>query len=137
MPISIIRFERLAYLSLAIGMLAVVLDDSTGSGEPLGPLAMAFLVAVVAMIGIALISATARLRKSWLRWSYAVLCMLAVAADAYFIPTALTAGGNPWAQALTVISDILDIACVCLLFSAASGAWFRNATIAGGSPATA
>jgi hypothetical protein len=137
MPVNIIRFERLAYLSLAISILAFVLDNAMGPGEPLAPLAMAFVILAVTAIGIALISATARLRKNWLRWVYAVLFVLAVAADVYVIPTTLAAGGNAWVQALTVISDTLDIACVCLLFSAASGAWFRNAAIASGSPATA
>jgi hypothetical protein len=63
--------------------------------------------------------------------------MVAVAADVYVIPTTLAAGGNVWVEVLTVGSDILDIACVCLLFSAASGAWFRGAAIAGDSPAAA
>jgi hypothetical protein len=137
MPVNIIRFERLAYLSLAISMVAFVLDNVMGTSEPLSPLAMAFVIVAVTAIGIALISATARLRKNWLRWVYAVLFMVAATADAYVIPTTLAAGGNVWVQALTVGSDILDIACVYLLFSAASRAWFGNAAIAGGSPATA
>jgi hypothetical protein len=137
MPVNIIRFERLAYLSLAISIVAVVLDNSVGPGDHLPSWAISFAVVATALIGGGLISATARLRKNWLRWVYAVLFMLAAAADVYLIPTALAAGGNVWVQALTLGSDILDIACVCLLFSAASGAWFRKTAVAYGSPATA
>jgi hypothetical protein len=137
MPVNMIRFERLAFLSLAIGIAAIILDNVKGPDEPLPPLAMTVLTLALTAIAIALILATARLRKNWLRWVYAVVCMLAVAADVYIIPTTLAAGGNVWVQVLTVGSDILDIACVCLLFSAASGAWFRRAATAGDNPATA
>jgi hypothetical protein len=136
MPVNIIRFERLAYLSLAISMLSVVLDNSMGPGthQPL----WATVIAVVAttLIGGALIWATARLRKNWIRWVYTTLVVLGVAADAWTIPTDFAAH-SPLFQALNVGADILDIACVCLLFSAAAGAWFRKAAVACGSPAAA
>jgi hypothetical protein len=136
MPINIIRFERLAYLSLMVSMVAFVLDNSMGAGEHLAPWVVAVAVVATTLIGGGLISATARLRKNWLRWVYAVLVALGVAGDAWTIPTAFAAH-SPLFQALTVGSDILDIACICLLFSAAASAWFRSTAVACGSQATA
>jgi hypothetical protein len=136
MPVNIIRFERLAYLSLVISMAAFVLDNTMGPGEHLVPWVIFFALVLTVAIGVALIRATARLRKNWLRWVYAAFCVLGVAADAWTIPTAFAAH-SPMVHALNVGADILDIACICLLFSAAAGAWFRNTAVACGSQATA
>jgi hypothetical protein len=136
MPVNIIRFERLACLSLAISMVAFVLDNSIGPGTHLPPWAASFAVVVTVLIGVALIRATARLRKNWIRWAYTTFVVLGVAADAWMIPTAFTAH-SPSFHALTLGADMLDIACVCLLFSAAAGAWFRKTAVACGSPAAA
>jgi hypothetical protein len=98
MPINMIRFERLAYLSLVISLVAIVLDNATPNGAKLGPVALAVVVVVVFAFGGALISATARLRKNWLRWVYAGLFTLGVAGDIWMIPSAIAAGGNILAQ---------------------------------------
>jgi hypothetical protein len=119
-----------------ISMVAVVLDNSIGPGEHLPLWAIFFAVIATALIGGGLISATARLRKNWLRWTYAVLVVLGVAADAWTIPTEFAAH-SPLVHALNVGADILDIACICLLFSAAAGAWFRKTAVACGSQAAA
>jgi hypothetical protein len=136
MPVNVIRFERLAYLSLVISMVAFVLHNTMGPGERLVPGAIFFALVLTVAIGVAVIRATARLRKNWLRWVYAAFCVLGVAADAWTIPTAFAAH-SPMVHALNVGADILDIACICLLFSAAAGAWFRNSAVACGSQATA
>ena len=135
MPVNVIHFERLAYLSLVISMVAYVLDNSSGAGN-LPSLATTLAVLATMAIGIALIRATARLRKNWLRWTYATLLVLGLAADAWTIPTSFV-GGKLWVQALTGAADIMDVVCIWLLFSAASTAWFRNTGIKCGTKAIA
>ena len=125
MPVHMIRFERLAYCSLAIDLLVIVLENSTSAGLMLGIPALTSLVIVVAIIGAALISATAHLRKNWLRWLYSVLMVVGVTFDVWTVATTFPAT-SVLAQVLSVGSDVLDVICVCLLFAASSNVWFHK-----------
>jgi hypothetical protein len=111
MPTNLIRFERLAALSLVISVLALALGSSMGSGQHPATWVSGLVVSGLVVVGLAiiatvstgggLISATARLQPDWLRWAYLVVFVLAVAADAWTIPTAFAAH-SPLVQALTV-----------------------------------
>jgi hypothetical protein len=136
MPVNIVRFERLAYLSLVISMVAYVLENTMGPGEHSAPWVILFALVLTVAIAIAMIRATARLRKNWIRWVYTTFLVLGVAADAWTIPIAFAAHSSV-VHALNVGADILDIACICLLFSAAANVWFRNTAVACGRQATA
>jgi hypothetical protein len=80
MPVNIIRFERLAYVSFATSMLAYALGHSMILGTRL-----VLWVAISGVLYIALILATARLRKDWLRGGFAGFIVCGVAGDAWAI----------------------------------------------------
>jgi hypothetical protein len=130
MPVNIIQFERLAYLSFLVSMVAFVVENPTSGGQQLGLWGLITTIAIVTALAVALISGTARLRKNWLRWMFSTFLLVGVAADFWLIPNALAAGGNVTVQALTVFADVLDLVCIYLLFSAGSDAWFRRTAVA-------
>jgi hypothetical protein len=126
-PVNMTRFERLAYLSLVLSIAALVLDTKVHTPAML-VFTVCILLAFAALQG-GLIWATARFRKDWLRWVYAIQAISGVANYLWTVPTKF-AVHSTWFQAITVGSHILDIACVCLLFSAASNPWFRSKAVA-------
>src|SRR5262249_26807252 len=118
MPTNIVRFERLAYLSLLLGMIAYTLMNSTPQGDDLSDRALVFVLMVIGAIGAVLISGTARWRKNWMRWTYSGVLLIGVAVDCYSIPVALANGALVAPQIMLVMTDVLDLTCIALLFTA-------------------
>jgi hypothetical protein len=121
MPANIARFERLAYLSFALFLLAGYLDQDY---DPAGFVATGVLFG---SISILLIWLTARRRKNWARWVYSILSAMGIAADTWgYFTSALDR-----ADIVMMCSDIALVAALYYAWGGSSGDWFRGRGAAG------
>jgi len=124
MPQTMVRFERLAYLSIVLGVLPIFIGFHHG---------LDFFNAVVAvvvdgayLIVAALIFAAARLRRNWARWVYSVLIALGVAFSIRAFLQYRDVLGFNLVDLLDAVSDVAAIASVYFAFSRPSNSWFRT-----------
>ena len=74
-PIKVVWFEILLYLSLTLDALSVAFQDRTGSGDLLGPMILeAGLILLLAYF----VHLAAQKRKNWPRWVLTALLVLSV-----------------------------------------------------------
>ena len=126
MPANLKLFERLAYLSVFASIATFALENAGPKGAHFGIWTMTAIVAATLATAMVFISGTVRYRINWLRWLYASLMLIGVAAEVWLIPATFGKGCSAWIQALAVISKGLDLVCVYLLFSASARDWFRS-----------
>jgi hypothetical protein len=126
MPQAIVRFERLAYLSLLLGVLAtsvlLVRDADVRRLVEEMPAAAIGTNVVPNLVFLALIFAAARRRQNWARWLYSVL--VAVGLVIYIIVRHSSLGFDP-VTLLNAASGVTFIASVYFVFSRPSSSWFR------------
>ncbi len=137
MPRTVVIFERLAYLSIFLGVLAACNGIYQASHQGLDAFnidlvgAGGLVITASCMIDAALIFAAARRRQNWARWVYSVLLALAVVQE---IVTAVRSrdiiGFDP-GTLLGAASDIAAIASIYFAFSRPSNSWFRAQSPAG------
>jgi hypothetical protein len=117
MPVSIVRFERCAWISLMLNL--VPPDD-----RYLGQLPFVF---VFALIWGGSIWVTARRQKNWGRWLYAALTALSVGGTGWAILTgAFWTITPPQSRPLILLADVLSLAAVYFLFAPGSHSWFQG-----------
>lgn len=121
MPTNIIRFERLAYISLVMGVVALGIDRNFRA--EVGVTVLVVSSAIAAAIGIALIFLAARRRKNWARWVFSIFAAVSTAIVAYSVWADFAT--QPWVNGLNVVSTVIDAVAVYLLFSGDSQSWFR------------
>jgi hypothetical protein len=130
MPTNIIRFERLAYGSIAVVVVSWVWFVKDDVSDLL--FALPF-IAIFTLLWIALIWVTARRRRNWGRWLYSALIVSGVALEVLLDPTfkqisaALHMPPNPIAaDVASVVYDLMAIASVYFLFAGDAALWFRR-----------
>jgi ABC-type dipeptide/oligopeptide/nickel transport system permease component len=121
MPTNIIRFERLAYISLVMGVVALGIDRNFRAEVGLTVVVVSTAIAVA--IGVALIYLAARRRKNWARWAFSIIAAISTAFVAYSVWTEFAV--QPWVTGLNIVSTAFDAVAVYLLFSGDSQSWFR------------
>jgi hypothetical protein len=130
MPPTVMRFERLAYLCVVLGVSAYYNDVYQGITRHQGLDAfftvLAGVTAAAYVIVAALIFAAARRRQNWARWIYSVLIVLGVAIDVRGSMQYRDILGLGPVTLLDAASDIAAIASVYFAFSRPSNAWFRG-----------
>src|SRR5262249_28202342 len=121
MPVNIVRFERLAYVSMVIDII-VNLSDKTNY-EDISPYGVGAIMAVIAAIEFFVIWSIARRRKNWARWVYAVVPLLGVAGDVWSI---VTFSVTPVIALLSALTSVLVLYCVYCLFTGDGPGWFQR-----------
>jgi hypothetical protein len=127
MPTNIIRFERLAYISMIFGIFALGIDRNFRA--EFGWTVVIVSTAITVAIGVALIFLAARRRKNWARWVFSIIAAVGAAFVAYSLWTEFSA--QPWVTGLNIVSTAFDAAAVYLLFSGDSQSWFRPTASSG------
>ena len=145
MPKSVWWFEKLAWASLLLGSLVALLDwkrlitnavhRALNTRIPIIFLereynTMSFAMGAIAIITIIvlliLIWLTARRRKNWARWLYAV--SVAVPLPTLLrLPDMLSA--NPAVAELSIVQGIVQIATVVMLFFPTARLWFAKPVV--------
>lgn len=130
MPKSIAWFERLAYLSLVVGAVSLVLHwslmQSTFSQHSyLYPVSAVITLAIQIM----LIFLTARRRTNWARWMWIVLSFVPAALALYSAVTGADSGVDPDLIAALARYGMYAIAALsaALLLMPDARAWFSTA----------
>lgn len=117
MPTNIIRFERLAYFSLALFWMSSWLDTDLSAAASVA------LCIVVGAPSMLLIWLTARRRKNWGRWTLSILSVASIAVDVTgffsWVPT-------DRAEIVLIGSDIVLAAALYCLWAGNSGGWFQR-----------
>jgi hypothetical protein len=130
MPQTVVRFERLAYLCISLGVLAYYNALYQGiafhQGLNIFNAVVAGVVVAAYLIVAALIFAAARRRQNWARWVYSVLITLGVAFDIVKVLQYRNILGFDPVTLLDAASDIVAIASVYFAFSRPSNSWFRS-----------
>jgi hypothetical protein len=124
MPRTMVRFERLAYLSIVLGALPIVI--ALRQGLDFFNAIVAAGVSVAYLIVAALIFTAARLRRNWARWVYSVLIALGVALNIRTFLQYRDVLGFDLVASLDAASDVAAIASVYFAFSRPSNSWFRT-----------
>jgi hypothetical protein len=130
MPQTVVRFERLAYLSIVLGVLAYYNAFYHGialhQGLDIFDTLVAGVIAAAYLIVAALIFAAARRRQNGARWVYSVLIALGVALNVGKVLKFRDVLGFDLVALLDAASDIAAIASVYFAFSRPSNSWFRS-----------
>ena len=126
MPQTMVRFERLAYLSIVLGVLAYYKALLFFKGLDIFNTVLAGVTAARYLIVVVLIFAAARRRQNWARWVYSVLIALGVAFDIFRVLKFRDVLGFDLVASLDAASDIAAIASVYFAFSRPSNSWFRT-----------
>jgi hypothetical protein len=116
MHVSIVRFEKCAWISLMLNL--VPFDDRYWDALP-------FLF-VLALICGGLIWLTARRQKNWGRWLYAALTALSVGGTGWTLLTGTFWTLAPQTYPLILLADFLSLAAVYFVFAPGSASWFRG-----------
>jgi hypothetical protein len=125
-PASIVNFERIVLLLLALSAIAVALDWDR-QVEALRPIAsgsaiLAVAVAIIFGVYLLLMWLIARRRSVVAKWIYVVLTVLSLAAS---LPQFLEIGDATLVAAvMTVVSSVLGIVSIYLLFRPDTRGWF-------------
>jgi Na+/proline symporter len=125
MPKNIVRFERLMYLTLGMGVIIAALQDSDVTdivGMGMG-FALSIQVLVFAFLAL-LIWLTARRQQNWARWILAVSFFLGLPFDMIALPD--TFRSDSLAAALSVCQAVIQAIALYLAFSGRSRDWFRR-----------
>jgi cell division protein FtsW (lipid II flippase) len=137
-PSSIVNFERLALLAVALGALVIWLSWDTvvesaraqvrGTGiEP----ALAILSVIYVGLLVLLIFLTSRRGSAVARWLFVLITVATLLLTLPKLPGMVQAGTTGWIEILQLVFQVIAVA---LLFTAASRAWFREWRIPGGRP---
>ena len=137
-PSSIVNFERLALLAVALGVLVIWLSWDTvveaarsqvvGTGiEP----ALAVLSIIYVGLLVLLILLTSRRGSVAARWLFVLITAVTLVFTLPKLGGMTQAGTTGW---LSILQLAAQVGAVALLFTAASRAWFREWRIPGGRP---
>jgi peptidoglycan/LPS O-acetylase OafA/YrhL len=123
MPKNVARFEVLAYISIAIGVITSALEYQRFSTMA-NPAFILLVQLFVFLIFVLFIWLIARRRKNWARWLFLILFLLGLP---FYIPSlAAMIKNNPISGLLSVVQMLIQGAAIFLVFSGDAKEWFRK-----------
>jgi hypothetical protein len=126
MPSNVVRFERLMYLSLGIGIVVAALHYQSFSSEVGAFLApfLPFLWSLVFGVMVLFIWLIARRHANWARW---VLLIMFVAGAGSYVPVlSRMLQGDPLPGILSIIQYFIEGIALYLIFTGNAMAWFKS-----------
>jgi hypothetical protein len=126
-PSNVIWFERLMYLSIAIGIANTALNWNrlVALTKRFGGVVFGVYVYVGAFaVMVSLIWLVARQAKNWARWLQLSLFVLGIPSDARLVGHNLH--DRPMVGALELVSTVLQVAALYLIFTGNAREWFMR-----------
>ena len=127
LPSNVLYFERLMYLSIVLGILAIPLSWSRllQAARPIGGAFFIIIVdAFVLAVMVALVWLTARRAKNWARWTGLILLLLGLPGGLRVVLSNLHT--QPLAGRIGLVQVALQIVALFLIFNGSSRDWFRK-----------
>ena len=128
-PASIVAFERLSLLALAIGLLVSVLtwDDNAGTlvAQGLSETTLIVIQAVTFLLLVGLVLGVSRGRSNVAKWIYVVLFVVGLV---YVVPQLGSIFSRGLLGLVQALQLLLQVAALVLLFKRESSEWLARKT---------